>query len=396
VARTLPFDYAARNLLRRPARTALTAGSCALVAALLASTTAFVQGLGRSSASQGRDDVGIVLSRVAGTDVLRSTVAAGVAQELAATVRGIARPGGVPAVSPEIHVGTRLRLGPTPPPGADGSADPTYEGFVRGVSRAAFLVHDAVTIVEGAPPGPGEVLVGRLVPARLGVPTERLAVGERVRFENGEFRVSGRFVAPGTTIESELWAPVQDLKSLTRRDDVSALFVRLERPEDLAPLELFTHRRLDLELNAIRSSVYYAELAAWFTPIQGLAWVLAAMMAAAALFGAANTLNAAVQDRVRELAALRAVGYRGRALVLALAQEGLVLAALGGLIGLVVARLLVEGAAVQIAMGAFRLEIGASAVLSAFCAVLALGLLAVLPAALRVLRMPVALALKET
>ena len=75
MARVLPFDYAARNLLRRPLRTVLTAGSCALVAALFASTTAFVRGLGHSAASQGRDDVGIVLSRVAGTDVLRSTVA---------------------------------------------------------------------------------------------------------------------------------------------------------------------------------------------------------------------------------------------------------------------------------------------------------------------------------
>jgi len=393
MAKSLPFDYAARNLLRRPLRTLLTASSCGLVAALFASTTAFVQGLGESAANQGREDVAIVLSRVAGADVLRSTVAAGVAQEIAAGVRGIARPGGVPAVSPEIHVGTRLRLGPTPAPGAP---DPIHEGFVRGVAREAFLVHDAVTIVEGRPPGPGEVLVGRLVPARLGVPAEQFAVGETLRFENGEFRVSGRFAAPGTTIESELWAPVQDLKSLTRRDDVSAIFLRLERPEDMAQLELFTHKRLDLELDAIRSSVYYAELAAWFTPIQALAWVLAAMMAAAALFGAANTLNAAVQDRVRELAALRAVGFRGLALVVALAQEGLVLAALGGLVGVALARLLIEGAAVQIAMGAFQLEVGAGAALTAFAAVLALGLLAVLPAALRVLRMPIALALKES
>jgi putative ABC transport system permease protein len=393
MARTLPLDYPVRNLLRRPLRTALTAGSCALVAALLASTAAFVEGLGASSARQGRDDVGIVLSRVAGTDVLRSTVAASVAPELAASVRGIARPGGVAAVSPEIHVGTRLRLGPQP---AAGAPDPTYEGFVRGVTDAAFLVHDAVTIVEGAPPGPGEVLVGRLVPQKLGLAPERLAIGALVRFENGVFRVSGRFVAPGTTIESELWAQVQDLKSFTRREDVSAIFVRLEEPAAMAELELFKQRRLDLELNAIRSSVYYAELAAWFRPIQALAWILAAMMAAAALFGAANTLNAAVQDRVRELAALRAVGYRGRALVLALAQEGLVLSALGRLVGLVLARFLVEGAAVRIAMGAFQLEIGPRAVLTAFAGVLALGLLAALPAALRVLRMPVALALKET
>jgi ABC-type lipoprotein release transport system permease subunit len=240
------------------------------------------------------------------------------------------------------------------------------------------------------------VLVGRLVPQKLGLPPERFAIGELLRFENGVFRISGRFAAPGTTIESELWAQAQDLKSLTRRDDVSALFVRLERPQDMSQLELFARRRLDLELNAIRSSLYYAELAAWFRPIQALAWVLAAMMASATLFGAANTLNAAVQDRVRELATLRAVGYRGPALVLALVQEGVLLAAAGGLVGLALARWLVQGAAVGIAMGAFRLEVGPQAVLVAMLAVLALGALACLPAAVRVLRLPVALALKET
>jgi putative ABC transport system permease protein len=394
MGRALPFDYAIRNLARRPLRTALTAGSCALVAALLASTAAFVRGLSSSSASQGRDDVAILLSRVSGADVLRSTVSAGVAEELAAAVRGIARPGGVPAVSPEIHVGTRLRLGPAPEVAQPN--EPRYEGFVRGITERAFLVHDAVTIVDGAPPGPGEVLVGRLVPYKLGLAQERFAIGEVLRFENGAFRICGHFAAPGTTIESELWAPVQDLKSLTRREDVSAIFVRLEEPAAMSELELFARRRLDLELNAIRSSVYYAELAAWFRPIQALAWILAGMMAAAALFGAANTLNAAVQDRVRELATLRAVGYRGPALVLALMQEGVVLSAAGGLVGLALARWLVQGAAVGIAMGAFRLEVGPEAVLVAASAVLAIGVLAALPAAFRVLKLPVALALKET
>ena len=385
--RVLPLDYAARNLLRRPLRTVLTAGSCALVAALLASTAAFVRGLSGSAASQGRDDVGLLLSRVSETDILRSSTAAGLAEEVAAAVAGIARPGGIPAVSPEIHVGTRIRL-------ADD--DEPRDGFVRAVDPRAFLVHDAVTIIDGRPPGPGEVLVGRLVARQLGVPEERLAIGESLRFENGSFRVSGHFAAPGTTIESELWAPLQDLKAQTRRDDLSTVFVRLEQPEALAQLELFARRRLDLELDAVRSSDYYAALAAWFGPIQALAWVLAAMMAAAATFGAANTLNAAVQDRVRELATLRAIGYGAPALVLALVQEGVVLAAAGGLAGVALARFLVEGAAVGIAMGAFQLEVGAEAIVIGAGAVLLLGALSALPAAVRVMRLPVALALKET
>ena len=391
-SRLLPFDYAVRNLARRPVRTALTALSSALVAALLVATVAFVRGLSQSHARAGEPDVAILLSRVSERDVLRSTVGAAVPELVAASVSGVLAPGGVPAVSPEIHVGTRLRLGEAPP---EGAPDPTYEAFVRGVTDRAFLVHDHVTIVEGRPPGPGEVLVGRLVPQKLGLPPETFDVGETLRFENGTFRVSGRFAAPGTTVESELWAQVQDLKSLTRRDDVSAVFVRMQPGAGVVPLELFTRRRLDLELNAIPSEVYYEELAAWFKPIQGLAWALAGLMAGAAAFGGANTLNAAVQDRVRELAALRAVGYPGRALVLSLLQEALVLAAAGGLLGLLLARALLRGATVSISMGAFQLDVGAHAVLIAFGGVVLIGALGTVPAAVRALRLPVALALKE-
>ena len=390
--RLLPFDYAVRNLARRPLRTALTALSSALVAALLVATVAFVRGLSGSHARAGEPDVHILLSKVAERDVLRSTALAGTGELVAASVTGILRPGGIPAVSPEIHVGTNLRLGPAPAPGAP---DPTYESFVRGITSQAFLVHGGVTITEGAPPGPGEVLVGRLVPSKLGLGEEPFAIGQLLRFENGTFRVSGRFAAPGTTVESELWAQVQDLKSLTRRDDVSAVFVRLEPGGNKGGLDLFTRRRLDLELNAISSRDYYAEIAAWFGPIQGLAWTLATLMAAAAGFGCANTLNAAVQDRVRELAALRAIGYPGRALVLSLLQESVLVAAAGGLVGLALARVLLAGATVSISMSAFELDVGPEAVLLAFGGVLLIGALGTIPAALRALRLSIALALKE-
>ena len=390
--RTLPFDYAVRNLARRPLRTSLTAASSALVAALFVATGAFVQGLSSSFSSAGRDDVAILLSRVSESDVLRSTVPPALAELVSAEVRGIARPGGVPAVSSEIHSGTNLRLGEPP---EDGRPDPAYQAFVRGVTERAFLVHDAVTLIEGHLPGPSEVLVGRLVPAQLGLDPDAFRIGRSLRFEGGTFRVSGTFAAPGTTIESELFAPLADLRSLSRREDSSAVFVRLASPDDFGELELFARRRLDLELNAIPSTLYYQELGAYFRPIRALAWVLALMMGGAALFGGANTLNAAVQDRVRELATLRAIGYRQIALAWSLLQESIVLAAAGGLLGLTLARVALSGAAVRIAMGAFTLSIGPEAVLSGFAAVLGLGVFATIPAVVRLARLPVAVALKE-
>lgn len=395
MGRLLPLDYGVRNLARRPLRTLLCGLSSALVAALFAATAAFVHGLEASHAAAGREDVAILVSRVSERDVLRSTVAAAVPELLAATLTSVARPGGLPAISPEIHVGTNLRVGPRPERAGEGE-ERVHQAFVRGIDQRAFLVHDAVTILEGRPPGPGEVIVGRLVPERLGLDPAHFAIGRTLRFENGSFVVSGRFAAPGTTIESELWASVQDLKSYTRREDVSAIFLRFEDPAaGFAELDLFTRRRLDLELAAMRSSDYYAELAAWFGPIRALSWLLAALIGAAALAGGANTLNAAVQDRVRELATLRAVGYPARALGVALAQESLVLAAAGGLAGIALARLFVSGSTFGIAMGAFRLEVGPRAVLVALCAALAIGLAASFPAAWRASRLAVSAALRE-
>lgn len=392
MTRTLPFDYAVRNLGRRPLRTALTSASNALVAALLVATSAFVRGLDSTFAGAAQPDTAILLSSVAERDVVRSTVSAGLPEIVAASVPGIREIGGVPAVSGEIHMGTNLRLGEAPPAGA---RDPDHAAFVRGVTDRAFAVHSAVTLIDGRAPRTGEVIVGRLVAKQIGVDERELALGKKVRFEGATFEIVGHFAAPGTTIEAEIWTPLAELRGLTKRDDSSCVFVRMHSPSGFADLEVFARRRLDLELVVIPSAVYYRELSDYFRPIRGLAWALAALIVASALFGGATTLNAAVQDRMRELATLRAVGYSGYALARSLAQESIVLAAAGGVVGLALARAFVAGGAVRIAMSAFTLEVDAAAVLTGFAGVLALGFLGTTPAAVKVLRLPIAGALKE-
>lgn len=392
MARSLPLDYAVRNLARRPLRTVLSALASALVAALLVAASAFVRGLDSTFAGAARDDVAIVLSSVAQRDVLRSTVSAGAGSLIEADVPEILRVGGTPAVSSEIHSGTNVRLGPLSEARADEVAHP---GFVRGVTDRAFLVHEAVTLIEGRPGRTGEVIVGRLAARQMGVPEESLAVGKVLRFEGGEFTIVGRFAAPGTTIEAEIWAPLSELRGLTKRDDSSVVFVRVERPGEFAGLELFALRRLDLELVVIPSSLYYQELVAYFEPIRALAWVMAALIAGAAVFGGSNALNAAVQDRLRELASLCAVGYSTWALARSLAVEALLVAAAGGVAGLALAKIALHGGSIRIAMSAFRLDADAHSVLVGFGGVLLLGLFGTAPAVIRIRRISIATALKE-
>lgn len=388
----LPFDYAAKNLLRRPLRTLLTAGACALVAATLLATSAFVRGMQDTFAGAGRDDVVILLSSVANRDVLRSAIPLTVEGLVAADVPGIASNAGRPAVSTEVHLGTNLTLG------ADdgGTSAPPSKAIVRGVTPMAFFVHDAVTLTAGAPPRIGEVIVGRLAADKLGVPAAALAIGRQVCFEGATYTISGQFAAPGTTLEAELWTPLHPLLGQIRREDASAVFVKLADPQAIADIEVFCRRRLDLELVAVRSSVYYRELAAYFAPLRSLAWVMALLIGLAVLATGANTINTAVADRVRELATLRAMGYTSSALCRSLWTEALLLAAAGGLVGVLLARLLLAGSAFRLGMTAFRLEVAPGGVLLALCGVLLVGVIGSVPAAWRVLRLPVATALKES
>ena len=388
---SLPLDYPVRNLGRRGTQTLLTGLACALVAGVLVATVAFVTGIENGFKGLGRADTALLLSTSADRDLVRSAIAPSVADFVAADVEGVRVVHGTPAVSPEIHMATNLRLGPTPDSGAN---DPVYPAFVRGVTERAFLVHEHVTLTEGRLPGPGEVLVGRLVAAKAGVDAARLRVGATVRFEGAELEVSGIFAAPGTTTESELWAPLYELMGNAQRDDISAVFVRVDEPDVIEDVEVFSQRRLDLELVCIPSVDYYSELAAYFAPIRVLVWAMALMIAVTVVLTGANTLNTAVQDRLSELATLRALGYSGAALLRALLLEALLLTASGGLVGLVAAAVFVSDSTFRIGMGAFALSVDGPAVLVGFAGVLSLGLLGTIPAGTRVLRLPVATALK--
>ncbi len=376
----LPFDHAVRNLGRRPARTLLTALSSALVAGLLVATTAFVRGLEATFAGAGDPETVLLLSTVAEGDVVRSSTAAGLASLVQASVPGVV------AASDEIHMGTSLVV-----PGYAGER----AGFVRGVTPAAYAIHHSLTLVKGTLPGPGEVIVGRLVARQLGVPESALDVGQTLDLEGAPHRVSGRFVAPGTTLEAEVWTPLEPLRGLAQRDDSSAVFVRLADARAMKRLKLFCDRRLDLELDLVPSTEYYGELVAYFAPIQRMAWILAGLIAIAALLGGANTAAASVQDRIRELAALRAIGFSTLALVRSLLAESLLIAAAGAVVGLALARVALAEGSVNLAMSAFELRVDPVAVLAGFAGALFLAGAAVVPAAIRVARLPIAAALAE-
>ena len=370
--RLLPWEYGVRNLLRRPARSALTLGALATVVLLVFVVVAFIRGLESSLAVTGQPNVVLVYSINAAEDIENSAIPGRSASLLSASLEGVDKQFGISRISPELYVGTRISLR---------KDDPPMFGIVRGVSHAAPLVRRQVQVTEGNWPGPGEVMVGKLVAAKLSCKPEDLEVGKTVRFDGQEWKIAGRFAANGAAFESEIWVPLTDFQNALKRQDLSLVAIGMADGSSPSDVELFCKERYDLELQAIGEVKYYASLQKHYQPVRMLGWLVVLLVAGAGVFAGLNTMYGSVMGRVRELATLQAVGYRRRAIVISLIQEAVLLSTSASLVAAVVAIFMINGTAVRFTMGAFALRVDSVAILVGCGTGLLLGVFGAIPPA---------------
>jgi putative ABC transport system permease protein len=369
----LPFGYVLRNLLRRRSRTLVTIAGIAAVTMLVIAMSAFAAGLGRNGAEAADPEVVLLLGISAEVDLVRSVVPRGSAEVAAAAAPGVLTVDGQRAASVELHIATRTG---------------DQVGLLRGITEAAWLVHRRVQLVEGREPRePFELMVGPLAHTRLGLPASALAIGSRLQLERREFTVVGRFAAPGTTYEAEMWARLGDVMLATKREDVSCVVVRLAAPEAIDELRLFAGRRLDLEISAVPEGELMLALTRSLEPIIALARWMALLAVVAGAFACANTMFAAVLARTRELATLRSLGWSPFAVALALVEESALVALCGGGIG-VLAALMIGSVSLRYPMGALTLEPDLQSRTLGLLAALAAGVLGGIVPSVRAVRIP--------
>jgi ABC-type lipoprotein release transport system permease subunit len=380
----LPVHYAIRNLFRDPVRLAQAVLGSGLVVLLMMGAAAFTAGMSAMLSNSG-DPYNVILVGAGSEESLqRSEIpdqAAGVA---GAAIPGIATPGGERAISPELHFMGYIQVGDREP----------VQILIRGITPGAFLTYPSVTLTEGRPPSSGNLIIGRRVWRTLGVPPEELVIGKPLTVDDQTFAISGIFAAPGTVMESEIWADLQDLRTLTQRESLSGVVIRLEEP-DPADAQLFTTRRLDLELSAVSETEYYASLATFYAPFRTMVWITAGLIAVGALVGGFNTLYAAFASRIAELATLQTLGFSRPVILLSLVQESLMASLLGTLLSSLLAIGLLDGRVITFSMGTFTLTATPTVLLTGLVSGLVLGLLGALPPACRCLLPPLPIALRS-
>ena len=382
--RLLPWEYAVRNLFRRPLRTSLTFACLTTVITLIFVVVGFIRGLEQSLAVSGDPQTALLISLGMGENIEYSSIPMRTSDLVPASVTGIKEYFGQRYVSPELYLGTQVTVDDKEP----------SMGLVRGVTTPVLLVRRKVEIEKGHWPKTDEVMIGRLVAAKLGVKDGQLAIGQTLTMEGRTWRISGVFSAGGSAFESEIWCRLDDLQQAMKRQDLSLVAVTLTPDADFAELEFICKERLDLELQAMRETEYYASLQRDFGPVRWLAWLVVFLVAGAGVFSGLNTMYGSVVGRISELSTLRTIGFVRRAIVISLIQEGVLLAAAASLTATFLALVFVNGVAVRFTMGAFTLHVDGTTVLIGCGVGLLLGLLGAVPPAIRALRIPIVDGLK--
>ena len=119
-----------------------------------------------------------------------------------------------------------------------------------------------------------------------------------------------------------------------RGSSTTAVTVRLTGADAFEAFKaaLTSDPRVTVDVKTTRA--YYTEQSAQLAKlIRILGVTIAAIMAIGAVFGALNTMYAAVATRSREIATLRAIGFRGLPVIASVLYETMLLALLGGLLG---------------------------------------------------------------
>jgi putative ABC transport system permease protein len=272
---------------------------------------------------------------------------------------------------------------------------------LRGITRTAPLVRDDFRIVSGRmfEWGRNEVVVG--VGAQIEF--QGLDIGSTIPVASEEWPVVGVFTAGGGLAETEIWVDASVLQPAYQRgNSYQAVYARLESPEAFQQFKDALTSDPRLNVKPMREADYYAEQSAMlYNLITGLGTLIAVIMGLGAMFGALNTMYTAVSARAREIATLRALGFRAGPVVVSVLAESLLLALVGGALGAVLAWWAFDGfrAATlnfsSFSQVAFAFEVSPALLVRGIVFALVIGLIGGLLPAVRAARQPVSAALRE-
>ena len=357
------------------------------VVGVLVALLAMAEGFEATLSTTGNDGSAIVLR--GGSQSETNSIITRDQIPLIGDLAGIARgKDGRPLVSPELSQVVNMV---TKADGTDANAQ------LRGVGPNAWELRPQVRVIAGRKFNPGmrELVVGQGAKKQY----VGLEVGNQVELANNLWTVVGTF-ASGDSHDSELWADSETVANTYRLTAFQSVTAKLAGKDGFAQLKAAMAADPRLKLDVDTTEHYYSrqsENLTQFLKILGI--VIGTIMAIGAVFGALNTMYAAVAGRAREIATMRAIGFRGLPVVVAVILETMLLALLGGVIGGAIAWIVFNGYTAatlgsNFSQVMFQFKVSPELLWNGLKWALGIGLVGGLFPALRAARLPVTEALR--
>jgi putative ABC transport system permease protein len=324
----IPFVYNVRSVTQRPVSTALTALGIGLVVAVFVAMLALANGFVAALVKTGSSDNVLLLRRGADSE-MSSSIAREAISIISASPHIATGADGRPLVSPETYIVLNIRR-------TGGDEFAVANVVARGVSDKAFEVRRNIKVIEGRrfASGQSEICVGSKLKGRFA----NVNVGDVLRFSNRDWKVVCRFTADGSSFESEIWGENEQFQSVFRGGAFQDVAFRLKDPagfEDAKRAFLADQR---IQIDAHRESEFYASQSQLLgSLLRFLAIMITSIMAVGAVFGAVNTMYAAVSSRTPEIAVLLTLGFHPRSVLASFLAESALIAFVGGIIGCLLA-----------------------------------------------------------
>lgn len=359
------------------------------VVGVLVAMLAMGEGFSATLKQTGSEDTAIILR--GGSQAETNSVITRDQVPLISTLAGLRKDAqGRPIISPELSQVVNL---PTASSGEDANAQ------FRGVSDAAWAIRPKVKIIEGRKfeVGVRELIVGQGAKNQY----RGLDVGKTLALGNQDWTVVGVF-ASGDAHDSEMWTDIETLSSAYNRRAYQSVTVGVDGKAGFKQLSDALANDPRLKLDALTTRDYYTKQSTGIaTLIKVLGTVIGTIMAIGAVFGALNTMYAAVAGRAREIATMRAIGFRGTPVVMAVMLETMLLALLGGLLGGFIAWAIFNSYSVatlgsNFSQVVFQFKVSPELLWTGLKWALGIGLIGGLFPALRAARLPVTEALRAT
>jgi len=320
----IPLKYNIGNLKARRVSTLMSILGIGVVIAVMISMMALKNGVNTAVVSSGSKDNLMVMREGAAAEL--SSWVTKDAFRIIRALPGIAKEGNAPLISPELVIIFKI-------PKKD---DPKGSNvLVRGVTPMAFTMRPYVRIIDGRMfrPGVNEVIVARRIRDRF----VNTAIGDSFKFGSQTYNVVGVFDAQGTAFDSEMWCDADFLGQARKRDAYSSLILRPTDRDAYESIKAAIKGDNRLKLEVTSEYQYYADQTTGLMGIVILVAIVTFFMTIGAILGTMNTMFSAIASRGRELATLRALGFKRRTIILSVVIESAFVALLGGLAGLLLA-----------------------------------------------------------